>query len=201
MIELETVFTDDFSRKSWTYFLKRKSETFEKFKVFKYMIELETGNKIGVLRTDRGGEFTSTLFKQYCLDNGIQRELTQINTPQQNGVSECRNRTLMERARSLASDSNLPVTLWSEAVSTANYLTNHSPTSANSGQTPQQIYTGKLPNVSHFCIFGSLAFVHVPKEGRKKLDNRTRIYLFLGYDEETKAFRLFDPMHRKVILS
>ena len=159
------VFTDNFSRKSWTYFLKCKSETFEKFKVFKAMIELETRNKIGTIRMDRGGEYTSNLFIQYCLDNGIQRELTQAYTPQQNGVSKRRNRTMMERAHSLASESNLPVMLWSEVVSTANYLTNHSPTSANGGKTPQQIYSSKIPNVSHFRIFGSLAFVHIPKEG------------------------------------
>jgi hypothetical protein len=195
------VFTDDLSRKSWTYFLKCKSETFEKFKIFKEMIELETGNKVGTLRTDRGGEYTSHEFKQYCFDHGIRRELTQAYTPQQNGISERRNRTLMERARSLASDCNLPVMLWSEAVSTANYLTNHSPTSANGGKTPQEIYSGKIPNVSHFRIFGSLAFVHVPKEGRKKLDSKTQACLFLGYDDESKTFRLFDPEKCKVVLS
>ena len=165
------------------------------------MIELVTRNKVGTLRTNRGGEYTLHAFKQYCLDHGIWRELTQAYTPQQNGISERRNRTLMERARSLASDCNLPVMLWSEAVSTTNYLTNHSPTSANGGKIPQEIYSSKIPNISHFRIFGSLAFVHVPKEGRKKLHSKTQSCLFLGYDEESKTFRLFDPEKRKVVLS
>ena len=174
------VFTDDFSRKSWTYFLKCKSETFEKFKLFKTRIELETGNKIATIRTDRGGEYTSNIFTQYCLDNGIRRELTQAYTPQQNGISERRNRTLMERACSIANDCNLPVMLWSKAVSTANHLTNHSPTSANGGKTPQELYSGKIPHVNHFRIFGSIAFVHIPKESQKKLDSKNKTVFIFG---------------------
>ena len=165
------------------------------------MIELKTENKLGTLKTNRGREYTSHIFRQYCLDNGICTELTQAHTPQQNGISERCNRTLMECARSLATECSLPVMLWSEAISIANYLTNHSPTSANGGKTPQEIYLGKIPNVSHFKNFGSLAFVHVPKEGRKKLDSKTLACLFLGYDEESKTFRLFEPDKRKVMLS
>ena len=121
------VFTDDFSRKSWVYFLKSKGETLTKFRHFKNQIETETGNSIQVLCSDKGSEYLSNEFSTFCKDNGIRREFTQAHTPQQNGVSERRNRTIMERAQSISHDSNLPTYLWIEAVSHAVYLINRSP--------------------------------------------------------------------------
>jgi hypothetical protein len=85
------VFTDDYSRKSWTFFMKNKADTFDRFRIFKERIELETGKKISCLRTDRGGEYMSNEFKNFCTNHGIKRELTQARTPQQKGVSERRN--------------------------------------------------------------------------------------------------------------
>jgi transposase InsO family protein len=195
------VFTDDYSRKSWTYFLKAKDETFLKFKQFKQLIETETRNKICILRTDRGGEFLSNEFRNFCEDHGISRELTQALTPQQNGVAEWRNRSIMEKARSLSDDCKLPTFLWSEAVNTANYLLNLSPTSANSGMTPEQLYSRTIPFVQHLKIFGCLAYLHIPDEKRKKLDSKTMKCLFLGYDSESKTYKLYDNIKRKIILS
>ena len=134
------VFTDDYSHKGWVYFLKSKGETVTKFREFKQRIERETGNKIKTLRTDRGGEYLSGEFTDLCKSSSIQRELTQAHTSQQNDISERKNRTLMERARSMSSDCNLPVYLWTEAISHAQYLINRSPTRANSGLTPEAKY-------------------------------------------------------------
>ena len=195
------VFTDDYSRKSWVYFLKHKSETFCKFRKFKSKIELETGSKIQLLRTDRGGEYLSNEFKEFCATNGIHRELTQSHTPQQNGVSERRNRTIMERARSISHDCKLPIELWTEAVATATYLINKSPTRANHGVPPDARYFNKKPDVSNLRIFGCMAYVHIPKEHRQKLDSKTQRCLFLGYDDETKAYRLYDHIKKRVIIS
>ena len=195
------VFIDDYSRKGWVYFLKNKSETITKFCEFKTKIEGETGNRIQALRTDRGREYLSEEFSILCRTAGIQRELTQAHTPQQNGVSERRNRTIMERARSMSSDCNLPVNLWTEAVLHAQYLINRSPTRANSGATPEAKYSGKLPDISDLIFFGCVAFVHIPKENRKKLDSKTLKCMFLGFDSETKAYRLYDQTRQKVIIS
>jgi transposase InsO family protein len=195
------VFTNDFSRKSWTFFLKSKSETFGTFRSLKSLIESETGNKVRILRTDHGGEYLSNEFNLYCKDNGIKRELTQALTPQQNGVSERRNRTPIERARSMAHACRLPSFLWSEAVFTANYLVNRSLTSANSGMTPEEKYSGTVPDITNLRIFGCPSFLHVPKESCKKLDSKTRKCLFLGYDSESKTYRLFEPRTRKIVLS
>ena len=194
------VFTDDYSQKSWTYFLKAKSEAFSRFYKFKEQIEVQTGNKLQVLRSDRGGEYLSEEFINYCSIHGIQRELTQAHIPQQNGVSEQRNRTILERARCMSHDCQLPIYLWTKAIATATYLINRSPTRANHGETPEARFTGMKPDISNLRIFGCLAYVHVPRENRNKLDSKTQKCLFLGFDKETKAYCLYDHSRRKVII-
>lgn len=89
------VLIGDFSRKTWIYFLTEKGETFDMFKRFKSRVEKEVGKYICCLRTDRGGEFTSNSFNQFCEEHEIRRQLTATYTPQQNGVAERRNRTIM----------------------------------------------------------------------------------------------------------
>ena len=168
------VFTDDYSRKGWVYFLKSKGETLTRFREFKQRIEGETGNKIKTLRTDRGGEYLSREFTNLCKLSGIQRELTQAHTPQQNGVFERRNHTLMERARNMSSDCNLPIYLWTKAISHAQYLVNRSPTRANSGLTPEAKYSGMTPDISNLKIFSCLAYILVPNATRRKLDSKTQ---------------------------
>jgi hypothetical protein len=195
------VFTDDFSRKSWTYFLKHKNETFDRFRSFKGKLEAETGNPLRYLRSDRGGEYLSYQFQAYCLKHSITRELTQARTPQQNGVAERRNRTLLERARSMAAGCNLPTYLWPEAISMATFLVNRSPTRTNYGIPPEASYTGKQLDLSNLKTFGCLSYVHVPDETRQKLDGKTRKGLFVGYDQESKAYRIYDPLTRKVMIS
>ena len=172
-----------------------------KFCEFKKRIEIETGYPMQALRSDRGGKYTSTEFKDFCARNGIRQELTQASTSQQNGVAERRNRTIMERARSMSTDCDLPTYLWTEAVSNATYLINWSPTRANSGMMPEEKYIGTIPDVSILKIFGCLVHVHVPKESQKKLDSKTQTCIFLGIDSETKAYRLYDNQRRKVIIN
>ena len=88
-------FIDDFSRKAWIYFLAEKSETFSMFKAFKQLVEKKSGCNISCLRTDRGGEFMSMEFNVFCVNIGIKRQLIVAYTPQQNGVAECKNRTVL----------------------------------------------------------------------------------------------------------
>ncbi len=117
-------FIDDYSRKVWVYMLKRKADVLNVFKQFKAMVEKGTGKSIKCLRTNNGGEFTSGEFEQYCKDEGIVRHKTIVYTPQQNGVAERMNQTLMERARSMIGNANLQKELWAEVVSTACYIVN-----------------------------------------------------------------------------
>ena len=105
-------FIDDFSRNTWTYFLKKKSEVFDRFKEFKALVENQTEKKIKVLRTDNGGEFCSKEFEEFYKKCGIARKKTTPYTPQQNGVVERMNRTLMEKARSMLSGTVLGKEFW-----------------------------------------------------------------------------------------
>ena len=101
----------------------------------------------------------------------------------------------------MSSNCHLPTYLWFEAVSHAQYLINCSPTRANHGTTPEAKYTSKTPDISNLKIFGCIAYVHVPKERRKKLDSKAIQCLFMGFDNETKAYRLYDQIRHKIIIS
>lgn len=117
---------DDYSRKCWVYFLKSKDEVFTKFKEWKSLIENKTSKKIKVLRTDNGLEFCGEEFNLFCRQNGIERHKTVRYTPQQNGVAERLNRTIMERTRSLISDSMISERFWAQAVSYVVFTINRS---------------------------------------------------------------------------
>lgn len=117
-------FIDDYSRKLWTYFLSYKSEAFMMFKKFKILVEKESGSALCCLRTDRGGEFTSEEFNEFCSMHGIARQLTASYTPQQNGVAERRNRTIMNMVRSMLAERFIPKEFWPEAVNWIVHLLN-----------------------------------------------------------------------------
>ena len=115
-------FIDDFSHKTWIYFLKGKNEVFSKFKEFKALVENLSEKKIKIFRSDNGGEFTSGEFKAFCKEVGIKRELSTAYNPQQNGVVEKKNRTIMEAVKAMIHDQDLPMHLWTEAARTAVYV-------------------------------------------------------------------------------
>ena len=123
-------FIDDRSRYTAIYFLKKKSEVFQKFKHYIAWAEKFTGKQVKILRSDNGGEYMSDEFQRFCSERGIQRQFTIAHTPKQNGVSERMNRTIMEAARSMLCHSKMPQRFWAEAVNTAVYLRNRSPTAA-----------------------------------------------------------------------
>ncbi|GJX67573.1 retrovirus-related pol polyprotein from transposon TNT 1-94 [Tanacetum coccineum] len=167
------LFIDDYSRKTWVYFLKEKSQAFEVFKKFKAMVEKEKGLKIKSMRSDRGGEFLSKEFNKFCEDNGIRRFLTAPYSPQQNGVVERKNRTILNMVRSMLKSKKMPKEFWAEAVDCAVYLLNRCPSKSLDNKTPQEAWNGLKPTVSHLRVFGSIAYVHVPSQKRSKLDDRS----------------------------
>ncbi|GAU15733.1 hypothetical protein TSUD_235460 [Trifolium subterraneum] len=193
--------TDDFSRKTWVYVLKEKSEAFETFKNFKALVEIESGCVIQMLRTDRGGEFTSNVFNEFCKTKGIKRQLTTAYTPQQNGVSERKNRTLLNIVRSVLACRNVPKSFWPEALKWAAYVMNRSPTSSVRDMTPEEAWSGVKPSVKHFRTFDCLAYAHVPDSHRKKLDNKSIKCVLLGISDESKAYKLYNPVDKKIVIS
>ncbi|KAI5318138.1 hypothetical protein L3X38_037846 [Prunus dulcis] len=192
---------DDFTIMIWVYFLRNKSEAFYCFKKFKSMTELQTGHKVQCIRSDRGGEFLSTDFLEFCEANGIQRQLTMAYTPQQNGVVERKNRTVIEMAKSMLHEKGMPYFLWTEAVHTTVYLLNRCPTKALNNITPFEAYSGRKPGIAHLKVFGSLCYVHVPTELRHKLEPKSTKGVFVGYATCEKGYRVFDPVSNKLLLS
>ncbi|CAJ2632965.1 unnamed protein product [Trifolium pratense] len=172
-------FTDDLSRRTWIYFMNEKSEALAMFKKFKVMVENEAKESIQCLRTDRGGEYTSNEFSKFCDLHGIKRQLTAAYTPHQNGVSERKNRTIMNMVRCMLSERSVPKTFWPEAVNWSVYLLNRSPTFAVKDVTPEEAWSGIKPSVSHFKKFGCIAYVHIPDNLRKKLDDKSIICVHL----------------------
>ena len=154
-----------------------------------------------VLRTDNGGEYTSTRFEEFLRREGIRHERTVPKTPEQNGVAERMNRTLVETVRSMLIDAKLAQKFWGEALSTAVYLRNRSRTKAVRGMTPFEAWSKEKPAVGHLRVFGCDAYAHVPKDERKKLDSKAKKCIFVGYGEETKGYRLYDPARAKIIFS
>nr|GEU61793.1 retrovirus-related Pol polyprotein from transposon TNT 1-94 [Tanacetum cinerariifolium] len=133
------LFIDDYSRKTWVYFLKEKSQAFEAFKTFKAMVEKEKGLKIKSMRSDR--------------------------------------------------------------VDCAVYLLNRCPSKSLDNKTPQEAWNGLKPTVSHLRVFKSIAYVHVPSQRRLKLDDKSKKHVLVGYDKQSKGYKLYNSVTRKVVVS
>ena len=154
-----------------------------------------------MLRTNNGGGFCSKEFEEFYKKCGIARQKTTPYTPQQNGIVERMNKTLMEREKSMLSGAGLGQEFWAEVVETTCYLTNRSPSSALEDKTPQEVWTGKKPSISHLRVFGCDAYVHVPKEKRTKLDSKSKKCIFIEYKDGLKGYKLWNLVTRKVVYS
>jgi hypothetical protein len=184
-------FIDDYSRKTWVYFLKSKDEVFGKFKEFKALIKNLFERNINILKSDNGGEYTSKEFVNFCKYVWIKRELTTPYNPQKNGVAERKNGTVMEAVKTMIHDQDLPMHLWPEAARIAFYIQNilsHSPLGF---KTPKEMFSGNKPELSHLKIFGCPVFVHILKEKRTKLDPSGKKGIFFGYCKVSKDFRIY----------
>ncbi|CAH9135713.1 unnamed protein product [Cuscuta epithymum] len=195
------LFIDDYSRTTWCYFLKQKSEVFNHFVAFKKAVEKEAGKVIKVFRTDNGGEFCSHQFESFLKDHGIVHQKTNPYTPQQNGVSERKNRSVMNMSRCLMFEKDLPKQFWAEAVNTAVYLLNRISTKSLDNKTPYEAWSGYKPKLDHLRVFGSPCYTHVPDVKRDKLDARAVVGIFIGYSSITKGYRVFSLKTKKVEVS
>ena len=207
-------FTDDYTRYITFCFITNKAEVMSMFKEYVNMVENRTGlqvkklsifqekeNAVLKLRSDNGGEYNSHEFAQFCKDRRISYEFTCPYTPEQNGVSERLNRTLIETARSMIYHAKVPLKFWAEAVNTAVYLRNRSPTSALKDKTPFECWFGEKPDVSNLRVFGCICFVHTPNRLRKKLDPKSTKAIFVGYHLGTKGYKLYDLSSKRFIRS
>ena len=181
--------------------LDTKDAALAAIKRIQAVAERKSGRKLLALRTDRRGEFTLSEFKTYCAELGVGRQLTTLYTPQQNGVVERRNQTVVGMARSMLKASELLGTFWGEAVNTAVYILNRTMTKGTDGKTPYELWNGSTPAVHHLRTFGCVAHVKNTGPHMKKLNDRSRSMIFVGYEPGSNAYRVYDLTTRRVHIS
>ncbi|KAJ9566849.1 hypothetical protein OSB04_002815 [Centaurea solstitialis] len=191
-------FTDDFSRYGYVYLIRHKSEAFEKFKEFQSEVQNQLDRKIKFLRSDRGGEYLSLEFDSHLRECGIVSQLTPPYTPQMNGVSERRNRTLLDMVRSMMCRSTLPVSFWGHALVTAANILNKVPTKSVE-KTPYELWTGKKPKLSFLKIWG--CEVYVKRTTSEKLKPKSDKCFFVGYPKNTLGYYFYNPSKNKVFVA
>ncbi|GJV46746.1 putative ribonuclease H-like domain-containing protein [Tanacetum coccineum] len=192
------VVTDDYSRFSWVFFLATKDETSGILKTFITGIENQINHKVKIIRCDNGTEFKNNDMNQFCGIKGIKREFSVVRTPQQNGVAERKNRTLIEAARTMLADSLLPTTFWAEAVSTACYVQNRVLVTKPHNKTPYELLHGRPPSISFMRPFGCPVTILNTLDPLGKFDEKADEGFFVGYFINSKAFRVFNTRTRKV---
>ncbi|KAL4291090.1 hypothetical protein GQ457_14G002100 [Hibiscus cannabinus] len=195
------VLVDDFSRYTWIKFLKEKSEALTKFAEFRNVVEKEFGMKIKCIRNENGGEYMSDDFFQYCGDNGIARQMTCPDTPQQNEVSERKLAHFACMSLSWFHDKHLPREFWAETMQCACHVINRLPPWPGKEKSPLEFLYNMKPNVHYFRVFGSICYVHVPKSNITKLDPKAKKCIFVGYDPCRKGWRCMDPETKKFVIS
>ena len=182
-------YLDDYSKLSVVRPCAYKSEVKDITRDVINLLEKQSGNQVRAVRSDNGTEYINAELQNFFRERGIHHERSVRYSPEQNGAAERLNRTLMERTRSMLSEADLPEDLWGEAVVTANYLRIRSPT-AGKRTTPFELFFGIKPDVSHLKVFGCRAYIHIPKQLRRKLDSKAQRGVFVGYAANNKGYRV-----------
>jgi hypothetical protein len=157
------------------------------------MVEKEKGVSIKFPRSDGGGKYFSNEFSEYLKEHGIQRKYSCSYSPQQNGIAERKNRHIVEIARAMLNEKNLPNYFWAKAITIIVYIMNRTPIMEVHSMTPEEKLTGKKPNVLHLKLFGCIVYMHVPNETRSKLDPKTEKCIFIRYSLKQKGYKCFNP--------
>ncbi|GJT44588.1 putative ribonuclease H-like domain-containing protein [Tanacetum coccineum] len=192
------VVTDDYSRFTWVFFLATKDETSGILKSFITGIENLVDHKVKVIRCDNGTEFKNREMNQFCEMKGILRQFSVARTPQQNGVTERRNMTLIEAARTMLADFKLPTTFWAEVVNTACYVQNRVLVVKPHNKTPYELFHGRTPTLSFMRPFGCPVTILNTIDHLGKFDGKADEGFFIRYSLNSKAFRVFNSRTRIV---
>src|SRR6266516_2881379 len=191
-------FTDDLSRYGYIYLMKHKSETFQKFKEFQSEVENQRNKKIKFLRSDCGGEYLSYDFGLHLKQCGIVSQLTPPGTPQRNGVSECRNHTLLDMVRSMMSLTDLPLSFWGYALEIAAFTLNRAP-SKSVEMTPYELWFGNKPKLSFLKVWGCDAYVK--RLQPDNLEPKLEKCVFIGYPKETIGYTFYHRSEGKIFVA
>src|SRR3989337_4571704 len=192
------IFTDDLSRYGYIYLMKHKSETSEKFKQFQSEVENHRNYKIKFLQSDRRGEYLSYEFGNHLRQCGIVSQLTPPGTPHRNGVSECRNHTLLDMVRSMKSLTDLALSFWGYALETAAFTLNRAP-SKSVETTPYELWFGKKPKLSFLKVCG--CDTYVKRLQPDKLEPKSEKCIFIGYPKETIGYTFYQRSEGKIFVA
>jgi hypothetical protein len=185
------VIVDDFSHFTWVFFLQYKTETQGTLKSFLRRAQNEFELKVKKLRSDNRSEFKNLQVEEYLEEEGIKHEFSAPYTTQQNGVVERKNLTLIDMARTMLGEYKTPERFWLKAINTACHAINQLYLYRLLKKTSYELLTGNKPNVSYFCIFGSKCYILVKKGRHLKFAPEAVEGFLLGYDSNTKAYRVF----------
>ncbi|GJT49302.1 retrovirus-related pol polyprotein from transposon TNT 1-94 [Tanacetum coccineum] len=193
------VIVDDYSRYTWVHFLRSKDEAPEVIKTFLKRITVLLQAPVIIVRTDNGTEFKNQVLQEYFNSVGISHQTSSVRTPQQNGVVERRNRTLVEAARTMLIFSRAPLFLWAEAIATACYTQNCSIIHRRFNKTPYELINGRKPDISFLHVFGALCYPKNDREDIRKLGAKCDIGFFIGYSADSCAYRVYNRRTKKIM--
>ncbi|KAD6796314.1 hypothetical protein E3N88_07210 [Mikania micrantha] len=186
------VIVDDYSRFVWTFFLHSKDEAAKYIINFVVYTENQYSLPVKCVRSDNGTEFRNHILDEFYLSKGIKRQYSIPRTPEQNGVVERKNRTLIEAARSMIADSGLPLTFWAEAVNTACYVQNRVLVNQRLLKTPYEVLHHLAPLISFFRAFGCPCYILNTKDQLQRFDSKVDAGYFVGYSSTCKVYRVFN---------
>ncbi|GJR09443.1 retrovirus-related pol polyprotein from transposon TNT 1-94 [Tanacetum coccineum] len=195
------VIVDDYSRYTWTLFLRSKDETPEVLKDFLTMIQRNLQAPVISVRTDRGTEFLNKTLNAFFKEEGIEHQTSTPRTPEQNGVVERRNRTLVEAARTMLSASKLPLFFWAEAIATACYTQNRSIIIPTHEKTAYHIINDRKPSIKHLHIFGCTCYLTRDGENLDKMKEKGDPCILVGYSTQSKGYRVYNKRTRLIVES
>ncbi|GJU39548.1 retrovirus-related pol polyprotein from transposon TNT 1-94 [Tanacetum coccineum] len=193
------VIVDDYSRYTWTHFLRSKDETPAVLIDFLTLVQRGLHAQVRTVRTDKGTEFLNKTLHAYFAKEGIRHETSTARTPEQNGVVERRNRTLVEAARTMLSAAKVPLFFWAEAIATTCFTQNRSLVIPRHEKTPYHIINGQKPSVKFFHIFGSLCYIVRDGENLDKMKEKGDACIFVGYSTQSRAYRVFNKRTRVIV--
>ncbi|GKA31511.1 retrovirus-related pol polyprotein from transposon TNT 1-94 [Tanacetum coccineum] len=195
------VIVDDYSRYTWTLFLRSKDETPEVLKDFLTMIQRNLQAPVISVRTDRGTEFLNKTLNAFFKQEGIEHQTSTPRTPEQNGVVKRRNRTLVEAARTMLSASKLPLFFWAEAIATACYTQNRSIIIPTHEKTAYHIINDRKPSIKHLHIFGCTCYLTRDGENLDKMKEKGDPCILVGYSTQSKGYRVYNKRTRLIVES
>ncbi|KAJ9542409.1 hypothetical protein OSB04_028915 [Centaurea solstitialis] len=192
------VIVDEYSRYTWVFFLRARSETPQL--IIAFILRMEKYNQITIrsIRSDHGTEFKNSVLDEFLVSKGISQNFSSVRTPRKNGVVERRNRTLIEAARSMLIEARLPIQLWVGAVNTACYTQNMSLIVKRFKKTAYELIRGRKPNIEYFHIFGCNCYIKNDRDALGKFDAKADDGFLVGYSTISKAYRVFNKRRQTI---